>query len=236
MSPQTLRTPRWGLLAAAAALLGACKAHHVENPTSFEIYLSAPPADPPRYLIQPGDQLEVRFLHMPEQNVLVLVRPDGFLSLPLANELQAAGRTVEELRLAIAAAWSREFKSPEVSVIVRSTSATKIHVGGEVRSPGVFELAGQRNVLQAIFEAGGFLPTASPEDVIVIRPEGERSFAVVPVDLAAVLEGRDVRQNIQLRPYDAVFVPPSPIANLNLWVEQYIRQNLPFSVGWRLEF
>jgi protein involved in polysaccharide export with SLBB domain len=168
--------------------------------------------------------------------VIVPVRPDGFISVPLANEVRAAGMTAEELRTAITASLDQSLRSPEITVIVRSFTAYKIHVGGEVKAPGVFELAGDRTVLQAVFEAGGFLPSASLADVLVIRPKGEGSFAVIPLDLEAVLEARDTRQNILLQPYDAVFVPRSAIANVNKWVDQYLRQNLPFSVGWELQF
>lgn len=226
------RILRWMLCCGLAWLASACLGHTVENPTSYDIYLSAPPPEPEKYIIQPGDQLEVRFFYAPERNVLLPVRPDGFISMPLANEVRAAGLSAEELRVALTAACERELKSPELSVIVRTFSAYKIHVGGHVARGGIFELAGKRTVLQAVLEAGGFLPTASPSDVIVIRPTGEGSFAVIPIDLDAVLEGREMRQNIQLRPYDAVFVPASPIANVNKWVDQYIRQNLPFDLGW----
>lgn len=211
--------------------LAACAGHQVSDPTSFEIYLREPPSEPAKYVIQPGDQLEVRFLHAPEQNVLLQVRPDGFISLPLAHEVRAAGRTPEDVRQEITRAWEREYRAPEVAVILRSATAYKIHVGGQVKSPGVFELAGERSVLQAIFEAGSFLPTATLGNVLVIRPEGANRFAVIPLDLTAVLDGSDTRQNIALRPYDAVYVPSSAIADINQWVDQYIRRNIPFSLG-----
>ena len=115
---------------------------------------------------------------------------------------------------------------------MRTFADYKVHVGGHVQTPGIFELAGTRNVLQAVFAAGGFRPTASLANVIVIRPRGDGTFAVVPIDLLAVLEGRDTRQNIALRPYDAIYVPPRPIADVNRWVDQYIRQNIPIDLGW----
>lgn len=232
----TVRRAWWVCLLAGLLSVLACRSHHVANPTSFEIYLEEPPAEPPRYRIEVGDQLEVRFFHMPEQNVLMRVRPDGYVSLPLANEVQAAGKTTEELRLAIVAACRRELRDPEVSVIVQQASAYKVHVGGEVGQPGVFELTGKRTVLQAIFEAGGFLPTASPSHVVVIRPTGQNKFAVIPLDLESVLNGKDLRQNLTLQPSDAVYVPQSAIANLNQWVDQYIRRNIPFDFGWALRF
>ncbi len=226
------RFSRWSLGGLLALFGGACAGHSVQNPTPFEIYLAPPSGEPQRYLIQPGDQLEVRFFYAPQNNVILPVRPDGFISLPLANEVHAAGLTADDLRQVISAACERTMKSPEVSVLVRTFSGYKIHVGGQVQAPGIFELAGERTVLQAIFEAGGFLPTASPKDVLVIRPEGNGKFAVVPIDVARILDGSDTRQNITLRPRDAVFVPTSAIANVNRWVDQYIRQNLPFDLGW----
>jgi polysaccharide export outer membrane protein len=235
MSETVHRASLVGLLAGLLLLVG-CRSYEAANPTSFEIYLEQPPSEPPRYRIEIGDQLEIRFFHLPEQNVLLRVRPDGYVSLPLANEVQAAGRTTEELRQAIVAACQRELRDPEVSVIVQEASAYRVHVGGEVEQPGVFELNGKRTVLQAIFEAGGFRASASPSDVVVIRPTGPGKFAVIPLDLELVLNGEDMRQNLTLQPSDAVYVPASAIANLNRWVDQYIRRNVPLDLGWVLPF
>jgi len=231
--PSRLALP--ALLLGLLVVLAACVGHKVANPTSFEIYISEPSAEPPPYRIQPGDQLEIRFYQLPEQNVVLPVRPDGNISLPLANEVRAAGRTPEELRLELVGRYSVELRDPRIAVVVQTFSAQKVHVGGHVGKPGVVELNGSRTVLQAIFEAGGFLPTASPEDVVVVRQTGPNQFAVIPLDLESFLNGQDLRQNLMLQPYDSVFVPASPIANMNQWVDQYIRQNLPFNAGWRLE-
>jgi len=214
-----------------AGLLAGCAGHQVENATSFEIYLREPPSQSERYVIQVGDELEVRFLHTPEQNVLLQVRPDGFISLPLANEVKAAGRTAEDVRQDITTAWAREYREPEVAVVLKTTTAYKVHVGGQVKSPGMFDLVGERTVLQAIFEAGSFLPTAAIGNTILIRPEGPGRFAVIPLDLNAVMSGKDTRQNLVLRPYDAIYVPNSAIADINQWVDQYIRRNIPISLG-----
>ena len=219
----------------AGALALACTGHQVENPTSFEIYLVEPPVAPAPYVLEVGDELEVRFLRAPEQNVLLIVRPDGYLSVPLANEVRAAGRTCDEVRAEITAAWAREFRDPEVAVVLKKAAAFRVHVGGEVQSPGVFELVGERTVLAAAFEAGGFLASADLEQVLVIRPDGPARFAVIPLDIQAVLEGRDTRQNLALRPRDAIFVPRSAIGDVNLWVDQYIRKNIPISFGWSLD-
>jgi len=184
------------------------------------------------YLIQPGDELEIRFFHTPEQNVTMPVRPDGFISLPLVYELAVAGRTVEEVRRELVERCSTELAEPEIAVIVRSFTRYRVHVGGEVDTPGVLELSGPCTVLQAVFEAGGFLPTASPSDVMVVRREPDGSYQLTAADLERVLLGEDAGGNFTLRPYDVVYVPTTRIADVNKWVDQYLRKNIPVSIGF----
>lgn len=192
-------------------------------------------ATPEPYRIQPGDELEVRFFHTPDQNVTLAVRPDGMISLPLVYELRVAGRTIEEVRRDLVERYSQELASPEIAVILRTFAHYSVHVGGEVDNPGVLQLAGPLTVLQAVFEAGGFLPTASPENVLVVRREDDGGYELVAADLKAVLNGQDVTGNFLLRPYDVVFVPTSHVADVNKWVDQYIRQNIPISFSYRLD-
>ena len=195
---------------------------------------TAPP-QPARYVIQPGDQLEIRFFHTPEQNTILPVRPDGFISIPLAYEIQAAGRTAEELRADLVERYAKELQDPEIAVIVRSFTAYQVHVGGEVNRPGVFVLNGTRTVLQAIFEAGGLLPTAQPKNVVLVRrlPDGRASTSIV--DVAEVLEEGDPNSDVALQPYDIVYVPKSAIGNVNNWINLYIRENIPITFSYRLE-
>ena len=183
------------------------------------------------YRIQPGDELEIRFFHTPEQNLTLPVRPDGMISLPLVYELAVAGRTVEEVRKELVERCSQELAEPEIAVIVRAFSGYLVHVGGEVNRPGVLHLAGPRTVLQAVLEAGGFLPSASPEDVMVVRAGNDGSYELMAADLADVLSGADAHGNFTLQPFDVVYVPPSAIADVNKWVDQYLRKNLPFNMG-----
>lgn len=195
----------------------------------------APPAAAEPYRIQAGDELEIRFFHTPEQNVTLPVRPDGFISLPLVYELAVAGRTVEEVRSELVERCSHELAEPEIAVIVRSFSGYLVHVGGEVDKPGVLQLSGPRTVLQAVFEAGGLLPSASPADVLVVRRGADGNFELVAADLAGVLSGTNASGNFTLRPYDVVYVPSSRIADVNKWVDQYLRQNIPISFSYRLQ-
>jgi protein involved in polysaccharide export with SLBB domain len=222
---------RLALLTICVTVFSSCSPL-VQEPTYFE---DIPLEDTGPYRIQPHDELEVRFFYSRDLDVTLPVRPDGQISLPYAVEIQAAGRTPEELRRDLTERYDRILNQPEIAVIVRSFSSFKFHVGGEVESPGVFPLAGKMTVLDALFEAGGFLPRARLDEVVIIRknPSADLPYIVIPVNLETVLDGTDGQQNIGLLPYDAVYVPPSPIANVNTWIDLYIRQNLPIDFGIR---
>jgi protein involved in polysaccharide export with SLBB domain len=228
------RSGRVLLVFLLALLLGACAISHPRLGPLAAVNAPAPPPEEP-YRIQPGDELEIRFFHTPEQNVILPVRPDGFISLPLVYELRAAGRTVEEVRRELVERCASELAEPEVAVIVRSFTGYMVHVGGEVANPGVLQLSGPRTVLEAVFEAGGLLPTASPSDVLVVRRSEPTGYELLAANLDDVLYGRDGSGNFALRPFDVVFVPSTPIADVNKWVDQYIRKNLPINFTYRLD-
>jgi protein involved in polysaccharide export with SLBB domain len=91
---------------------------------------------------------------------------------------------------------------------------------------------GPLSVLQSVTQAGGFKETARLNEVLVIRrdPSAQEPI-VIPVDISAVVDGSQTNQDIALMPFDVVYVPKSPIANVNKFVDQYIRQNIPFGFG-----
>ena len=191
-----------------------------------------------KYVILPGDELEVRFFHTPELNTALPVRPDGYISLPYVRDVRAAGRDPEELADELMRRYGEELRNPDIAVIVRSFSAHQIHVGGRVMKPGVFPLTGPMTVIDSLFAAGGVDPAGMLSEVVIIRRTPDNSHLVIPVNLEAVLNGRDVTQNIKLLPYDAVYVPNSPVADVNDCVDLYIRKNIPinFGVALRPEF
>lgn len=184
------------------------------------------------YTIQPGDELDIRFYYNPELNTSVVVRPDGKISLPLAPEVQAAGVPVSALSRNLQNQFSNELRRPELTVIVRSFNSQRVFVGGEVTSPGVIQAIGPLTVLQSVTQAGGFRETARVNEVLVIRRDPTNANPIViPVNISTVIDGSDTQQDIQLLPYDVVYVPKSPIANVNKFIDQYIRQNIPFGFG-----
>jgi len=179
------------------------------------------------YIINPGDKLDIKLFYTPDLNEEVTVRPDGRISLQLVGEIIAAGRTPAALGAILTEQYGLEIKEPEVTVIVRSFSAQKIYVDGEVGEPTLLDLESRTTVLQSIAAAGGLLDTARLNEVIVIRRGPDSEPLVIPVDLEKALDGSDMSQDLVLMPYDLVYVPKSPIGNVNVWVDQYISGVLP---------
>lgn len=179
------------------------------------------------YRIHAGDTLDIKFYFSPELNERVTVRPDGRISLQLADEVPAAGQTSEDLRQALTKIYEKELKKPVITVIVRTFSGQRVYIDGEVQKPGMFPLAVGTTVRQAISQAGGFKDTGRKSNVTVIRQGPEDKPRVIPVDMQKVANGSDLAQDIVLQPYDIVLVPKKTVANINLWLEQYINRNVP---------
>ena len=196
----------------------------------------ARPSTAPGYRAGAGDELNFRFTYTPELNTVAVVRADGKVSLPLLGEVAVAGLSLREVADNVQAALAQRVRRPEVVINVQGNlPSQRVFVGGEVTKPGVQPLAGSLTAMQAVLAADGLKDTAQPREVTVLRtaPGGER--LVFRVDMKALMEGRqpaDDAQDVVLAPYDVVIVPKSGIANVGLWVDQYIRRVLPVSLGF----
>lgn len=165
-----------------------------------------PAAAPARYEVQAGDVLQVSVWREPELTQQVLVRPDGGFSFPLAGDVSAVGKTVEELRLELIERLSRFFSDLVVTVAVLEIKGNKIYVIGQVNQPGEFIVNPRVDVMQALSLAGGTTAFASPSQIFVLRRDNEQQRRL-PFNLDAVLRGRDLEQNVLLRSGDVVVVP-----------------------------
>lgn len=188
------------------------------------------------YRVGAGDELNFRFTYTPELNTVAVVRADGKVSLPLLGEVPVAGLNLRELSDNVQLALAQRVRRPEVVINVQGNlPSQRVFVGGEVTKPGVQPLAGSLTAMQAVLAADGLKDTAQPREVTVLRttPGGER--LVYRVDMKALMDGRqpaEDAQDVVLAPYDVVIVPRSGIANVGLWVDQYIRRVLPVSLGF----
>lgn len=184
------------------------------------------------YRVAVNDELNFRFFYLPELNTIATVRADGRVSLPLVGEVPVDGLTVAELTERVEWLMSAHARRPQLMINVQGGTSQRVFVGGEVTRPGVQPLQGPLTVLQAVMVAEGLKDGAQPREVIVLRRGPAGSRTVLPVDLSAAMNGSDLSQDLLLQAYDAVIVPRSGIANLGLWVDQYVKRVLPFSLGF----
>lgn len=215
------------------ALAVGCASRVAENPAPLPAATN--PADQ-TYLIEPGDELDIRFFYNPELNEEVTVRPDGSISLPLVGEVRAAGRSPRQVEQTLRDQYSRELRQTAITVIVKGFAGQRVYVDGEVGTPQMVNIMGNLTAMQAIASAGGFKPSARKSEVLVIRRSGGPQPMVIPVDLDKVIAGTDTSQDITLSPYDIVYVPKRAIAEVNEFIDLYIRQNIPipFGIGYGL--
>jgi protein involved in polysaccharide export with SLBB domain len=195
-------------------------------------------SEPAPYLIQPGDTLDIKFFYNPELNETVTVRPDGKISLQLVDEVQAAGIKPSQLDDELTEKYARELKKPAIAVIVKSFGGQRIFVGGEVNKQGLIAITSNMTPLQAVFNAGGFKETASPESAIIIRKGPGNKPVPIAMNLNDAMQGKNGSANFLLQPDDIVYVPKSAIAKANKFVDQYIENLLLFrgvSMGFSYE-
>jgi polysaccharide biosynthesis/export protein len=164
------------------------------------------PQPPTEYLIGPEDILEISVWKEEGLEREVLVRPDGKLSFPLAGDVQAAGRTPEQVQTEITERIQRYIPDPVVTVTVKTIGGNKVYVIGEVKNPGSYVIGRYVDVIQALTLAGGLTPFARENSIKVLRREGTREI-VVSFEYAEVKKGRRLEQNIFLRGGDVVVVP-----------------------------
>jgi polysaccharide export outer membrane protein len=156
------------------------------------------------YVINPGDQLQIEVWQNQQLTRLVTVRPDGKITLPLVNDVPAAGDTVPQFQKRLTGALKTYLKDPIVSITVTQFSNKQIYMLGQVRTSGAFQYAGEMYLLQALTLAGGSTPFADG-CAVVVRKKGDQ-FVRFDVELDPIVSGEDLAQNIALQPNDVVTV------------------------------
>lgn len=187
--------------------------------------------DEPQYRLYPGDQLDVTVLSAPELNRSVTVQPDGRITLPLAPPIMVADRSVPEIEAALAQAYATQLVRPEVSIAVKQATSLKVFVGGEVDKPGVYDMPGDINALQAVIMAGGFKISARSSEVVILRRGASGQAMMRTADLRRVARGAYSADAVPLRRFDVVFVPRSGIAEVGVFVSQ-LRDALPVQFSY----
>jgi len=173
---------------------------------------SAPtaPGAAPEYRIGPGDQLEIFVFNQPELSVKVPVRPDGLVSTPLVENIQAAGRTPSELAREMEKTLGQYVRSPTVNVIVTSfvgTYEAQIRVVGQAANPKALPYRAGMTLLDVMIAVGGLGKFAAGNRAKVVRNIDGKSTEI-KVKLGKLLDG-DVKSNIEMRPGDVLIIPES---------------------------
>ncbi len=163
-------------------------------------------ADSSDYVIGAEDVL---YIHVWKEETLsrtVPVRADGKISLPLIDEIEAAGLTPLQLKETLMKKIKEYVEVPNVSVIVVEPNSFKVYISGQVRNPGVLRLRSESSLLQVIPMCGGFTEWANQKKIVVIRKEGGQEKRIT-VNYKKMIEGKGRETNFQLKPGDIIIVP-----------------------------
>ena len=161
---------------------------------------------PPEYTIGSDDVLSIVFWRDKELTADVTVRPDGKISLPLLNDVQASGLTPAQLKDRIVEESKKYVEDPNVTVVVKQINSRRVFIAGEVRKPGPYALTAPTTVLQMLSIAGGLGDFAKSEKIIVVRVENGKQVSY-KFNYKDVIEGKKLAQNIELKPGDTIIIP-----------------------------
>jgi polysaccharide export outer membrane protein len=160
---------------------------------------------PPEYVIAVDDVLTVVFWQEQMAPMELVVRPDGKISLPLLNDVQAAGSTPQQLAVRLEEMASKYITDPDATVIVKEIRSRRVFVLGEVGTPGMVPLIRDMTVLQLIAVGGGLLEYADKKNIVIIRTAGGQEERL-KFNYNDVVSGKNAQQNIFLQPGDTVVV------------------------------
>jgi polysaccharide export outer membrane protein len=172
--------------------------------SSAEIRRSA--TDDPNYVIGAQDVLDVSVWKEPDLSRQVPVRPDGKISLPLLNDVQASGMTPTQLATQITSGLEKYMNSPQVTVIVSQINSQRIYILGEVARAGAYVMLPGMTVLQALSNAGGFNAFSNLKAIYVLRQENGKQQKYF-FNYKEVISGKKIEQNIELKAGDTIVVP-----------------------------
>lgn len=201
-------------LLAASGLSAQTPGQSPNTPPARPVQAPAPPGQaapagvpaPAGYTIGTDDVLIVIFWQEKDMSAEVTVRPDGKISLPLLNEITAAGQTPEQLRQTIEEAGRKFLQEPAVTIVVKQINSRKVFITGMVGKAGPYSLTAPTTVLQLIAMAGGLQEYADREHIVIVRNENGRPTSF-RFNYKEVIQQKKLGQNIELRAGDTVVVP-----------------------------
>ncbi len=179
--------------------------------------LTKPAAD--RYMLTPGDVLDIQYRYTPEFNQTLTVQPDGYISLEIGGDVKVGGRTLQEVRGLILTKARARLESPEVIVVLKEFQKPYVVVAGEVNQPGKIELREKLTAIQAVLLAGGMKETAKSSQVLVFKRLNGDTAEVKVLNFKTLKRTSDLENDLALQAGDMILVPRNRISK----IERYVR-------------
>lgn len=172
-----------------------------------------------RYVLHPGDVLDIQYRYTPEFNQTITVQPDGYVSLEIGGDLKVSGRNLEQVRTLILTKARTRLASPELTVVLKEFQKPYVVVSGEVVQPGKFELRETLTAIQAVLLAGGFKDSAKSSQIIVFRKLNAETAEVKTLNFKSLKRTGDLENDLRLEAGDMILVPRNRISK----IERYVR-------------
>jgi len=222
-------TRRWSWTLALLYALSACQTAGGPPLSTIAPKINAT-LEPETVVLAVGDTIEVRFPYAPTWNQEVEIITDGSASFMAIGRLIVAGMSIGQLRETLSNAYSPVFEDHELDVVVKTRGARKVYVMGEIREPGELEIDSNHRLtlLDAIARAGGPLK----ESAYLAHTLLVRWNASTGRQLTWTIDAREEHwtgpEPVYLQPYDLVWIPNTPVDDVAIWIDNYIRRMIPF--------
>jgi polysaccharide biosynthesis/export protein len=180
-----------------------------------------------RYHLHSGDVIGINYRYSPEYDAAATIHPDGYADFPMLGELKLSGLTVDQARQQIVEKANTRLNDPEVSVILKEFEKPYYVVGGEVGTPGRYEIRGPLTALRAVEIAGGIRETGKANQVVLIHPINETDATTRLINIKKIMKKGDISEDASVEPGDIIIVPKTKLAR----VEPYVKLANPGSYG-----
>jgi polysaccharide export outer membrane protein len=172
-----------------------------------------------RYVLHPGDVLELNYSLSPQYNQAVTLEPDGHASLNIAGDLKLAGLTMAQAKELIVNGVSSRLKDPDLNLVLKEFQKPYVVVGGQVQSPGKIELRQDMTAMQALLLAGGAKPSAKATKIVLYRKINEEMGEVRTINLNKITKTNQLERDMRLEPGDMLLVPDNKVETFSRYMK-----------------
>lgn len=215
------------------SVLAGCATGTTNQPAEIQAPFEAFTPERSSYLLGPGDRLDITVYAVPEFSRSVVIGPDGRISMPMVDPIQVADLSLADAKKRIMMTLAGTIVDPTLDLSISEYAPKAIFVGGEVGTPGVIDMPGQIDALQAIIMAGGFTDRSSMQQVLLLRRvpgEGSQTYSF---DVKRGIYNAELAGLGPLQRFDVIYVPTTRIVKVGIFFDQYLNA-LP--VDFRLSY